>query len=82
MKALYLGQERVFWWRLGAVCRPEDVLRGRRRMLEQLARDLDPGQLEKVKQLFERWDEGSRKELFELLGDKKAKELLKQLGVP
>lgn len=51
-------------------------------MLEQLARDLDPGQLEKVKQLFERWDEGSRKELFELLGDKKAKELLKQLGVP
>ncbi|MEM2192105.1 MAG: hypothetical protein QXG38_00640 [Candidatus Hadarchaeales archaeon] len=38
---------------LGAICRPEDVLKGRRGILEGAARDLDPGQLEKGEGTFQ-----------------------------
>jgi hypothetical protein len=66
---------------MGAVYRPEDVLRGRRRMLERAASDLAPGQLERVRQLLERWNEGSRRELVELLGKERAERLLRDLKI-
>lgn len=65
-----------------AIRRPEDVLKGRRRLLEEAARDLAPGQLERVRQLLERWDENAKLELFRLLGEKRARRLLEDLGVP
>ena len=66
---------------MGAIYRPEDVLRGRRHMLEQAASDLAPGQLERVRQLLQRWDEQSKRELTELLGEERAKRLLRDLGI-
>lgn len=65
---------------MGAVYRPEDIVR-RKRMLEQAARDLSPGQLEKVRTLFERWDESSRNELIDLLGEERATRLMKELRI-
>jgi hypothetical protein len=66
---------------LGAVYRPEDVMR-RKRMLEKAAKDLAPGQLERVRELLERWDEGSRRELVEMLGEERVRRLLRELGIP
>jgi len=66
---------------MGAVRRAEDVLRGRRGLLERAAADLAPGQLERVRQLLERWDEGSRRELAELLGEERARRLMRDLGI-
>jgi hypothetical protein len=63
------------------VRRPEDVLRGRRALLERAAADLAPGQLERVRRLLERWDESARRELFELLGEERARRLLCDLGI-
>ena len=67
--------------KLGAVFRPEDVLRGRKHMLKRAARDLAPGQVERVEDLLRRWDEKSERELVELLGEKRAKRLLTDLGI-
>jgi hypothetical protein len=66
---------------MGAVFKPEDVLRGRREMLRRAARDLAPGQVERVEELLKRWDKNSERELYELLGEERAKRLLSDLGV-
>jgi hypothetical protein len=66
---------------MGAVYRPEDVMR-RRRMLEKAAKDLAPGQLERVRELLDRWDESSERKLVELLGEERARRLLRELGIP
>jgi hypothetical protein len=50
-------------------------------MLEKAARDLAPGQLERVRELLDRWDEGSRRELVKLLGEQRTKRLLEELGI-
>jgi hypothetical protein len=63
------------------VFKPEDVLKGRRHMLEKAARDLDPGQLERVEEILRRWDEKSGQELEKLLGKERAKRLLTDLGM-
>lgn len=64
---------------MGAVLRPEDLLKGRRKALERAAGDLAPGQLERVRELLQRFDEGSRRELVDLLGEERARRLLKEL---
>jgi hypothetical protein len=51
-------------------------------MLEKAARDLAPGQLERVKELLDRWDESSERKLVELLGEGRARRLLRELGIP
>ena len=66
---------------MGVVFKPEDVLRGRKHMLKEAARDLAPGQVERVEDLLRRWDEKSEKELIELLGKERAKRLLTDLGI-
>ncbi|MEW6222769.1 MAG: hypothetical protein AB1476_05640 [Candidatus Hadarchaeota archaeon] len=65
---------------MGAVLRPEDLLKGRRRALERAAGDLAPGQLERVRELLQRFDERSRGELVDLLGKERTNRLLKELG--
>ncbi|MEM1689679.1 MAG: hypothetical protein QXU01_03090 [Candidatus Hadarchaeales archaeon] len=64
-----------------AVRRPEDVLKGRKHLLEEAAKDLGADQLERVRQLLERWDEKARLELFVMLGEERAKKLLRDLGI-
>jgi hypothetical protein len=66
---------------MAAVYRPEDVLRGRKKMLEKAARDLAPGQLEKVRELLERYDEDSKRELAGLLGEERARRLFRELKI-
>ena len=50
-------------------------------MLEKAARDLAPGQVERVENILRRWDEKSERELVELLGEERAKRLLADLGM-
>jgi len=66
---------------LGVVFKPEDVLKGRKHMLEKAARDLAPGQVERVEEILRRWDEKSERELVKLLGEERAKRLLADLGI-
>ena len=66
---------------MGAVFGPEDMLKGRKHMLEKAARDLGPGQVERVEEILRRWDEKSEKKLVELLGKERAKRLLTDLEV-
>ncbi|MEM2907836.1 MAG: hypothetical protein QXP65_01340 [Candidatus Hadarchaeales archaeon] len=66
---------------MGVVFKPEDVLKGRRWMLEKAARDLAPGQVERVESILRRWGEGSREELIRLLGEERAKKLMADLGI-
>ena len=66
---------------MGAVFRPEDVLRGRKHMFRKATRDLAPGQVGRVEDILRRWDEKSERELVELLGRERAKRLLADLGM-
>ena len=66
---------------MGVVFKPEDVLKGRKWMLEKALRDLAPRQIERVKEILERWDEKSEKKLIELLGEERAKRLLTDLEI-
>lgn len=50
-------------------------------MLEKAARDLAPGQVERVESILRRWDEKSKQELAKLLGEERAKRLLTDLGI-
>jgi hypothetical protein len=54
---------------MGAEASPSDVRRGRRRIVEELAKDLDPATREAVKNLYENWKgEESEEELKRILG--------------
>jgi hypothetical protein len=65
---------------LGAVASPSDVRKGRKKMIEEMARDLDPSQREAVKTIIENWREGaSEDELRRLLGEKRSGRILKEL---
>jgi len=66
---------------MGVVFGPEDVLKGREWMLKKAARDLSPAHIERVKQILRAWDDKSERKLIELLGEERAKRLLKDLGV-
>ena len=66
---------------MGIVFKPEDVLKGRKHMLEKAARDLVPGQVERVENILRRWDEKSKQELVKLLGEERAKRLRADLGI-
>ena len=66
---------------MGVVFKPEDVLKGRKHMLKEVARDLDPGSREKAEEILRRWDEASEQELVKLLGKERTKRLLADLGI-
>jgi hypothetical protein len=66
---------------MGVVFGPEDVLKGRKEMLKKAARDLKPADVERVEQVLRRWDKGSEKELMEMLGEERARRLLRDLKI-
>jgi hypothetical protein len=70
------------WDALGYVYRPKDLLRGRKRMLEQGLRDITPGAREDVLRLLQDWRGNSSMErLIELMGEEKAKKLRELLDI-
>lgn len=76
-----IGWRGKFLGKMAAVHRAEDVLRGRKKMLERAAGDLAPGQAERVRELLQRYDDDSRKELERMLGEGRARRLLRDLGI-
>lgn len=66
---------------MGVVFGPEDVLKGRKEMLKKAAKDLKPADVERVEQVLRRWDKGSEKELVEMLGEERARRLLRDLKI-
>lgn len=66
---------------MGVVFGPEDALKGRKRMLKRAARDLSPAHVERVEDILRRWDERSEQRLIELLGEERAKRLLRELQI-
>ncbi len=67
--------------KLGTVATPSDIRKGRKKVLEELARDLDPASREAVIRVLETWREGeSEEELRRLLGKRLAKRFLTKLN--
>lgn len=65
---------------MGTVASPSDVRRGRKKVVEELARDLDPAQREDILTILENWHEGaSEDELRRLLGERRSKKMLEKL---
>ncbi len=65
---------------LGITYRPEDLTRGRKRVLEQGLRDLSPGVRESVRRVLEAWEgKESEDKLVELVGRDRARCLVKDL---
>lgn len=65
---------------MGVEHRPEDLLKGRKRLLEQGLRDLSPGVKENVRQLLEAWEgDASEVKLSQLVGREKAQRLIRDL---
>jgi hypothetical protein len=65
---------------VGAIFRPKDLGRGYRKVIEKAVKDLRPDTKDNVIKLLDSW-EGTRSEekLKEILGQDKAKELLKNI---
>jgi hypothetical protein len=65
---------------MGTVASPSDVRRGRRKVVEELARDMDPAQREAILTILEDWHEGaSEDELTRLVGERMGRRMLKKL---
>ncbi len=65
---------------LGAVFKPSDILRGRKRFVEELTRDLDASKREAVMRILESWrEERSEDQLRKLVGQRLANKLLTKL---
>ena len=61
---------------LGYVYRPKDLLRGKKRALEQGLRDITPGMRDEVFRVLQEWKgDSSMRRLAELLGEEKARRL-------
>ena len=65
---------------MGKVFRPEDITRGRKRIVEEAARDLSPGIKEATVRILESWvGKESEERLVRLLGEEEAKRLIKRM---
>jgi hypothetical protein len=54
---------------LGAEANPSDIRKGKRKLVEELAKDLDPATREAVTRVYENWKgEESEEELKRILG--------------
>lgn len=64
---------------MGEVFRPKDLLRARRKVIEEALQDLSPGVRDAVKSVLETYTGEEEKErLIKVLGKKGAEELLKK----
>jgi len=67
---------------MGVVHRPDDIL-NRRRRVEVALRDLNPGVRELVLNIVNSWKgEKSMEDLRRAVGEKKALQIVKELGLP
>jgi len=65
---------------MGVTFRPEDLTKGRKRVLEQGLRDLSPGVRESVRRVLEAWEgKESEEKLAELMGRERARSLVRDL---
>jgi hypothetical protein len=61
---------------LGAEVNPSDIRKGRRKLIEELAKDLDPASREAVTRVYENWKgEESEEELKRILGKRLSRKL-------
>ena len=65
---------------MGKVFRPEDMVKGRRRVVEEAVRDLSPEIREATVRILESWvGNESEEKLVKLLGEEEAKRLIKRI---
>ena len=65
---------------MGRVFKPEDIARGRKRVIEDAVRDLNPGIKEATVRILESWvGKESEERLVRLLGEEEAKHLIKRI---
>jgi len=65
---------------MGKAFRPEDMARGRKRIVEEAVRDLSPGIKEATVRILESWvGEESEERLVELLGEEEAKRIMERI---
>ena len=61
---------------MGAEVGPSDIFKGKRKIVEELAQDLDPASREAVVKVYENWrGEESEEELRRILGSRLSKRL-------
>jgi len=65
--------------RLGAEVNPSDIRKGKRKLVEELAKDLDPATREAVTRVYENWKgEESEEELKRILGKRLSRKLIRE----
>ena len=65
---------------MGKVFRPEDIARGRKKVVEEAVRDLSPGIREATVRILDSWvGKESEERLVRLLGEEEAKRLIKRI---
>jgi len=65
---------------MGKVFRPEDIARGRKKVVEEAVRDLSPGIREATVRILDSWvGKESEERLVKLLGEEEAKRLIKRI---
>lgn len=65
---------------MGAVFRPKDLSRGRKKIVEDAVKDLSPVAKDDVIKILRSWEgTGSEEKLKEILGKDKTKRLLKKI---
>jgi len=65
---------------MGKVFRPEDIARGRKKVVEEAVRDLSPGIREATERVLDSWvGKESEERLVKLLGEEEAKRLIKRI---
>jgi len=65
---------------MGEVFRPEDIAKGRKRLLREAVKDLNPGVRDAVVGILESWEGvASEKKLVSLLGKRGTKSLLDRM---
>jgi hypothetical protein len=63
---------------LGAEVNPSDIRKGRRKLIEELAKDLDPANREAVMRVYENWKgEESEEELRRILGKRLSRKFVR-----
>jgi len=66
---------------MGEVFGPKDLLKGRRKLLEEALRDLGPSARYSVLNILHSWEgEESQKRLIKILSRKRVEDVLKSLG--
>ena len=64
---------------MGAEVNPSDIRKGKRKLVEELAKDLDPATREAVARVYENWKgEKSEEELERILGKRIKRKLMRE----